>query len=226
MATIYLVRHADHSAPDEVLIGRTKGVGLCDSGFTQARQLALQFARRRVTLVQASPQLRARETAEPLGIMLGRAVEVSDCLDEIDYGAWTGRSFHDLADDPEWNRWNCSRSGARPPGGESMQELQRRAVAHLEEMNRQQPDGEIVMVTHAEVIRAAILHFVGLHIDSYARIAVPKASVTRVRLHAPDRSFFWGQWSSGPTSAIVGPIAGALDERRAEARPYLRLRGA
>ena len=66
---------------------------------------------------------------------------------------------------------------ARPPNGESMAELQRRIVIHLRAMHDASPDGRIVLVTHAEVIRAAVLHALHMRLDDFARIEIAPASI-------------------------------------------------
>jgi broad specificity phosphatase PhoE len=170
-ATLILVRHAAHVHLDRVLSGRMPDVPLSDAGRAQATRLAEALADRGVTAVQASPLTRAQETARV--IAGGLPVQTVDALQEIDFGAWTGRSFADLHDDPEWDRWNKERATARPPQGESMAEAQARLVAHLATVQ-----GTAVLVTHADMIRAAVCHVLGLDLGSYWRFDVGPASRT------------------------------------------------
>ena len=76
-------------------------------------------------------------------------------------GAWTGAEFADLAPDERWRRWNEKRGSTQPPGGESMVALQRRVVRHVEHFRA--VGGSIVIVSHAEPIRAALMHYLGCH---------------------------------------------------------------
>jgi probable phosphoglycerate mutase len=105
-------------------------------------------------------------------------VEIVPALDELDYGEWTGRSFDDLAGDPRWSRWNGRRGASRPPRGESMRALQRRVVAHLEQLRGDCNAGTIIAVSHAEPIRAALLHYCGRHLDDFLSIEIEPASIT------------------------------------------------
>ena len=107
--TVYLVRHAAHDRVDSVLCGRMPGVGLGEDGRWQAEALACHFGRKAVDAVWTSPVQRARETAEPITAGLGLIAWDSDALCEIDFGAWTGRDFAVLRDDPRWRRWNEAR---------------------------------------------------------------------------------------------------------------------
>jgi len=152
------------------------GVGLSPAGHEQASRLARQFADDRIDLVESSPQQRARETAQPIADALGVALRSDAGLDEIDLGEWTGSPFDRLGDDPRWRVWNERRGTSRPPGGESMRELQLRVVGYLERLRLS--DKNAVIVSHAEPIRAAILHYREIALDAFASIAIDPASVT------------------------------------------------
>lgn len=178
--TYFLVRHAVHGLLGEKLVGRMTGVALSAAGRKQAQQLVQRLAGERVTAIHASPRERTRETAAPLAEHIGIPVHVAPELDEVDLGEWTGRSFEELKTDMRWEQWNKARLIARPPGGESMLEVQRRVVGHLETTRTAHPDGRIVVVSHSDVIRAALLYFLGMSIDEFARIEVSPASVSTV----------------------------------------------
>jgi broad specificity phosphatase PhoE len=179
---VYLVRHADHDLVNRVLVGRNGAVGLSRRGFTQAEGLAAHFVRRRVTAVQSSPQLRARQTAQATAAALGLPFLIVSAADELDCGGWTGRSFVELGRDPAWHRWNEARGISRVPGGESMGEVQRRIVDHLASLAIDQSNRRVILITHAEVIRAAVLHFRNVSLDDFAQVQVDPASVTTVRM--------------------------------------------
>jgi broad specificity phosphatase PhoE len=182
VVTVLLVRHTSHSLIDRVLVGRTPDVGLSELGRRQALALAGDLARRPISRVQSSPQRRARETAEPIAYALGLPVEVAPKMDELDVGLWTGASFEELSVSPHWHVWNNKRGSTQPPGGESMHDLQKRVLDHLAMLERQHPGEEIVLVSHAEPIRAAVLHYRGLALDAYAQIRIDPGSITMLRL--------------------------------------------
>jgi probable phosphoglycerate mutase len=176
---IYLVRHGSHSLLDRVLCGRSGDVPLSVDGIGQARGLARQFAGVSIDIVQSSPRRRSRETAEPIAERHALEVECANDMDELDTGEWSGRSFESLASDPAWLHWNTCRGSARPPGGESMNELQARAVAHIEKLLARR--ASTVIVSHAEPIRAVLLHYRKMAVDRYGEIDVPPASVSILR---------------------------------------------
>lgn len=183
MTTFHLVRHALHARLGHGLAGR-EDVPLSEAGRAQAERLADRLERERPDFLQSSPMLRARQTAGPLARRLGLAVAPAPAIQEIDFGAWTGRSFEDLDHDPAWHRWNAVRSAAATPGGETMFEAQSRFVAHLLALHAAHPDARIVLFSHADPIRSVLAHWLGAPLDLFLRIEVAPASVSTVLLDA------------------------------------------
>ncbi len=156
-------------------------VALSDEGRREAADLAAGFRGRSIAVVQSSPSQRARETAAPIAAALGTEVEVVPALDEIDFGQWTGSSFEALAPDPRWQAWNAARGSTRPPDGESMGEAQARMVGHIESLSSV---ARAILVSHCDVIRAALLHVLGRPVDDWSTIEVAPASVSTIEVGA------------------------------------------
>ncbi len=183
MRQVFLVRHTSHDRLGRLLCGRMPGVHLSAQGRAEAEAMAGALVRRveTGTLVLSSPQARAQETAAPLAQKLGTMVETSADLDEIDFGAWTGRTFADLEPDAAWTAWNGERATTRPPGGESMGEAQARALRLLDRLGREN-NPPAILVSHADTIRAALLGVLGLSLDAYDRLVVAPASWSELAL--------------------------------------------
>lgn len=151
--------------------------------------------------MQTSPAQRARETAEAIAAPhRDLAVMPVAALDEIDFGAWAGRTFADLSGDPQWRRWNTARAVAETPGGESMAAVQERAWRHIERTAAAHDGATIVMVSHCDLIRAVAARVLGLSLDAILRFAVDPASITRVavgRWCAELQSLNETPWRSG-----------------------------
>jgi probable phosphoglycerate mutase len=177
LETIHLVRHGHHATLGHLLCGRMPGVQLDDLGCRQMSRCAEMIAETPAA-IQSSPQRRTQQSASILAWHFGLPVEIAPDVDEIDYGEWTSQAFADLEGDTRWNRWNRRRSTSRPPGGESMRALQQRMVQHLEQLRRVQSDGAIVIVSHAEPIRAALLYYSRTPLDNFLSIEVDPASVS------------------------------------------------
>lgn len=188
MCRILLIRHADHPLAGTTLVGRDdNAVHLSDLGREQAERVADLLAEEPIDCLQSSPRLRCIETAEALATRFDLPVVVEPALDEMDFGAWTGRTFADLESDAKWRAWNVKRSRTRPPGGETIAEARMRILWHLDAVSRRYPGRTIAMVTHAEIVRTIRLQRAGLEPDAWQMIDVPLASVTMLDLQQPRR---------------------------------------
>ena len=174
---IVLARHgetADNAPPQRFSGGLD--APLTDRGREQARALAAAVADVGLRAIWTSGLSRARETAEIAGAELGLEVRVDDRLAESHRGRWEGRLVTDLAreDADAWAAWLRAGAGFRFPGGESLAEHQRRALAALDAV-RAGPLPALV-VCHGGTIRAiaAARHPRGL--DAYHELAVPNAA--------------------------------------------------
>jgi|SRR4051812_1524702 broad specificity phosphatase PhoE len=174
---IHLIRHGHHALLGTTLCGRMNGVDLDDLGRRQITRCC-DAVRPPPMLIQSSPQRRTMHSAGILAERFGLAVEIVPALNEIDYGEWTGRSFVELEQDPRWLSWNARRETGRPPKGESMRTLQRRVVDHLEQLRRDRSADTVALVSHAEPIRAALLHYAGIGLGDFLSIVVDPASIS------------------------------------------------
>ncbi|HXH82235.1 MAG TPA: histidine phosphatase family protein, partial [Candidatus Tectomicrobia bacterium] len=75
-------------------------------------------------------------------------------------------------------------SGFRFPGGESFLEVQARIVGALERLVERHPGAVVVAVSHADPIKAAVAHALGMHLDLFQRLVIAPASVTVIAYHA------------------------------------------
>lgn len=179
MTLLYLVRHAEHARQDDgTLVGRTPGVGLGRDAPAQLRWLRERVAGIAFEAILSSPLARAVETARAMAGEPKLAPE----LDEVDFGDWTGRKVDDLADDPAWRNWNGFRSSAPIPGGETMLQIQARAVGLVQRACREHPQGRVLLVSHAEVLRALLLHYLGVSLDHWSRLELGPGSLSLLEM--------------------------------------------
>jgi broad specificity phosphatase PhoE len=191
MTMLFLVRHGTHPRFGQFLAGRMNGIVLNETGRAQGRWLAARLAREQVTDVQSSPRERAWQTAHPIAARAGVTVEIEPDIDEVDAGEWTGQDFGALNMDPRWRTWNAERGTARIPGGESMSEVQARTLRRIDRLCHSGAGGGHVLVSHAEVIKIIILHFLGLPLDACSRLEIGPGSLSTVIIGG------WGAKISG-----------------------------
>jgi probable phosphoglycerate mutase len=178
VTTVFLIRHAVHEAGSDRLVGCLPGIQLSLEGRRQALALALRLGDKGLTAIHASPRERAVSTAELIAMAAGLDLEIAHAADEVDFGMWSGKSFAELEDDADWRHWNANRANAATPAGERMRDVAVRIAGHIDMLTDQYAGGCIAIVTHAEVIRAAVLHYLDMPVGDYNRLQIDPASIT------------------------------------------------
>jgi probable phosphomutase (TIGR03848 family) len=208
MTTVLLIRHGRTKAnADGVLAGWTPGVGLDDAGKEQARALGTRLAGLPLVAVVTSPLERTVETAD---LMLESAqIQVPRHLDdrvgECRYGDWTGQTLKTLAKEPMWKVVQGHPSAATFPGGESLPDMQHRALACVREWNATLDESALyAIVSHGDVIKAILADAMGSHLDQFQRIVVDPCSVSVVT-YTPLRPFVMRTNDTGGSLASLKP---------------------
>src|SRR2546423_10446313 len=183
MTTFFLIRHASCDGLGQTLWGRTPGVCLNEKGKLEAQQLTERFRGTALHAIYSSPLERALQTAETIARELKLEVNKDPAFNEIDFGDWTGKSVDDLSSDEHWRRFNTVRSETRIPGGESFLEVQTRVVTELERLSVKHGDARVGIVSHADVIKAAVAFFKATPIDLLHQFQISPCSVNVIELN-------------------------------------------
>ena len=182
MTTFFFVRHAVTAHTGQRLSGWMPGIHLSEEGRAQAEAVAQRLARVPIKAVYASPIERTMETAAPIAARHELEVERIPALGEVRFGRWTNRSFKTLTRTKLWGTVQRWPSGARFPDGETLREVQARAVDAVEALRARHRKRVVCCVSHADVIKLVAAHYLGLHIDLFQRIDIAPASVTVVNV--------------------------------------------
>jgi probable phosphoglycerate mutase len=182
VTVFHLLRHGQHVLQGRVLAGRTPGIGLSTMGRAEIAAVADRLANEDIVALYSSPLQRTRETAEILSERLDLPIQYREDLLELDFGEWTGLTFDAVRTDERWPVWRDCRSIATIPGGESMRQVQERAVEALFDLRQTHRDGRVLIVSHGDVIRAALLFALGMPLDFYSRIEVGLASINTIHI--------------------------------------------
>ena len=178
MTIFYLIRHGENDLLGKRLPGWMPGVHLNERGLAQAQALARALAEVQITAVYASPLERTMETAEPLARLKKLEIVARPGLGEIRPGRWQGHSLKSLRRRKLWPVIQLTPSLARFPEGESFAEVQARVAAELDDLRRRHPKESVACVSHADVIKLAVAHFLGLPLDLFQRLSVSPASIS------------------------------------------------
>lgn len=181
--TFFLLRHAAHDNVGRFLAGRSPNVRLGSEGQAQARRLGERMRSEGCHAIYSSPRERCRETAEAVSEACNiKTPGVRQELDELDFGPWSGKTFVELDDDPKWRRWNSERAIAVTPMGESMDDVRRRMCGCMMELTHEFPERRVVLVSHADVIKSAVCHVLGIPADRCFRFEVNPGSISIVEM--------------------------------------------
>ena len=178
MRRLLLVRHASTDAVRAAAFGADEPLDA--AGAAAAAGLRLP----RADEVLVSPARRATQTAERAGLAV---TAVEPALAECDFGRWAGLTLSEVAErEPDAVTAWLDDPGAAPYGGESLSAVLARVRGWLETQAAR--TGTAIAVTHAGVVKAAVVTALDAPPAAFWRIDVAPLSVTE--LHAHD-----GRWT-------------------------------
>ena len=183
MALVILIRHGQ---TDENVSGKISGQGpapLNPRGQEQARLAAEVLAPLGVTHLLSSPVVRARQTAEVVAQRVVKPIEEVPSLHEVDYGDWEGSFFQTQRTHPAAHAVFHDPVKAVFPNGESLPNVQRRGVESVESARRRYPDGVIAAVSHGDVIRTTMAHYLNMPFNDYRRLHLDNGALSVLELH-------------------------------------------
>ena len=181
---LLLVRHGQTSANiNHVWHGHTD-TPLTELGQRQAARLGQGFHHYlpRVDAIYASPLQRARITAEHIADVADQTVVLDPRLMEFGVGDWEGRSFDDLLAKLGFFQAMMSDEHHRAPGGESRHEVTSRFVSAVEEIRRDHPGDNIVVVAHGVAIAFALAYWLEKDSAKWVNYRLNNTSVTAIDL--------------------------------------------
>jgi broad specificity phosphatase PhoE len=176
---LILVRHGQTSANAGGLLQGRMDLPLDDEGRIQAMRtgahIRQNFPHARVI---TSPLRRAVDTARAIS----DDVEIDERFIELDYGQWDGRAMSEV-DTAQWAQWRLDPM-FRPPGGESLVELEQRVTPALEQLRTEAQERDVVVVSHVSPIKCAVTW--ALEVDPHVtwRFHLDRASICRIAVTA------------------------------------------
>ena len=182
MSQLLLIRHGENDYTRKgKLAGWTPGVHLNDVGQAQAQALAEKLAHTPIKAIYSSPLERAIETALPLAKAKGLTIHKRSDVGEVRYGEWTGKSLKALARTKLWQVVQKQPSAMQFPEGETLRDVQSRAVNEIEKIAAAHPKDMVAIFSHGDIIKLVLAHYLGMPLDMFQRLAVNTASVSVVQ---------------------------------------------
>ncbi len=185
MTLLLLIRHGENDfVKTGKMAGRLPGVHLNERGQKQAQALGEALKDVPIKAIYSSPLERAMETATPIANARKLQILQEPDIMDADIGKWQGKSWKVLSLTKVWKIVQNSPSRFRFPDGESFPEMQTRITSTLERIIKKhnKPQDIIAVVFHADPIKLAVSHFLGLPLDHFQRLSCDTGSLTA--LHA------------------------------------------
>lgn len=178
MTTLTLVRHAECALGGRY-VGRSDPP-LSALGRAQAAALGRTLATEPFAAVYSSPLRRALDTARAIARHHGVAVEAMDALAELDFGAWEGLTYDEIArrDPDRLARWVEGPESVAPPGGETLAALHERALDAVAAIRARHPEDAVAVVSHGGPLRAVVCEALGTGPAGHWRVRVDPAGVS------------------------------------------------
>lgn len=188
--TLVLVRHGvtAHTTEKRFSGGlASANPGLSEDGREQIRRTAewLSPIADRIDAVVASPVRRTRESADIIGAVLEREVQEEPGFAEMEFGAWDGLTFTEVAErhQADLDAWLGSLD-VPAGGGESFRQVEERVLAGLQRLLDEHAGRVVVVVSHVTPIKTLVAHAVEAPLESVFRMELSPASVSVVSFFA------------------------------------------
>lgn len=180
MPLLLLIRHGENDfTKKHKLAGHLPGVHLNERGQKQAQDLADALKDVPIKALYSSPLERAQETAAPIATARRLEIQTEAGLIETNVGKWQGRSLASLRLQKHWKVVQHAPSRAQFPEGETFYECQARIVSILDAIVRKhKPQDVVACVFHADPIKLAVAHYIGMPLDQFQRLGCDTGSVS------------------------------------------------
>ena len=209
MSRLVFLRHA-HSTANEagVLAGRMEGVSLSKQGLAQAEALIDRIGPVVFKQIRVSPLSRCQETIRPwLNSAHSKNVEsysLDDGLNEVDYGAWSGRKLKSLQREKMWKEIQSKPSKVTFPNGESIKGAQKRALAAIFQAHEEDRKGNLLFISHGDIIKATIAALLTIKLDNFQQLVVDPAAISILEYDGKSsRLITFNDTSSSVTEILV-----------------------
>lgn len=161
VTTLYFVRHGETEYNRQgIMQGSGIDSSLNDTGIAQAHSLASRLSQRPVDIIYSSNLQRAKQTADIVAESIGPVTRhVLDDLKEMDWGIYEGSPPSEERDEALAQikaEWRSGAFGVRVEGGESILDVQARAVRAARQMLLKANGKTIVAVTHGRFLRVLL----------------------------------------------------------------------
>jgi broad specificity phosphatase PhoE len=183
LTTIYLIRHGQTAwNKEEIFRGRTD-IGLDETGLKQAELVGRFLKNVKLDEIYSSPLSRAWQTAEKIAQFQNLKVQSLEGIIDMSFGDWEGHHHKDIkeVDGDTYRQWIETPHRVRIPGGETLDEVRKRAMASLEDVIKNHQGKNIVLVSHRVVNKVLICGILGIDNSHFWQIAQDATAINIIQ---------------------------------------------
>jgi len=185
---IILVRHGETMANKAQLVLGTSDVPLTELGRDQAKAAAqkISLMEPSPTILFSSPYQRAKETAGYISNVIGLNPIFIDGLKEMHSGEMEGIKASEMDDKyPEYMKnWRRDHSTARPPGGETLEEVHSRAWKSILDIFNEYDESLVVVVAHLFPIQGILCNVLGIKSNNFEKLVIDLGSLSYIEIQS------------------------------------------
>jgi broad specificity phosphatase PhoE len=185
METIFLMRHGETAWNQEKRVMGRLEIPLSRKGIAQGKRIAKLLPDLEIRAIYTSPLRRALETARILAKECHKSVKINSNLTEVAFGRWQGYRFDDLIKDEAYHRFLRTPLRATVPGGETIVDVQRRGLRAIRRAIREYPKDRLLFVSHGDVIRAILCHYLKLPLQEFRRLRIDNGTLSTLEVDGP-----------------------------------------
>jgi broad specificity phosphatase PhoE len=175
--SLVIIRHGETTWNRERRIMGDADVPLSEPGRWQCAAAAAVLTGFEIDRIVTSPLTRAVETAELISEVLDVPVATDEDLVEVRFGHWQGKTYEEIIRDPACERFFQDPESNPTPGGETIVDVQNRGLAALD---RAAPGRRTLFVSHGDIIRSTLCHYLRMPVSEFRRIRVDNCGMSGV----------------------------------------------
>jgi len=133
----------------------------------------------------------------------------------VEFGAWDGKHLSNtrkLIDDEHYLTYRKSPIEHPTPGGETIREVQARGVAAVMRTIDQHPGKRVIFVSHGDIVRTVLCHFLKVELQHFHRIRVDNAALSAIQIAGEFAEVKFLNLMPNPQQAFVAPFSTARSE--------------
>lgn len=189
MKRVFLVRHGESKWNTLKKVQGQKNIPLTENGIDQAHLIGNRLINENIDIIYSSHLDRAKDTANIIGQKTNVNVNTMEALQEINFGIWEGMSQVDV--DKNYNKdfvlWRKQPENLKIEKGETLEDLQARAMKGVNSIINNDLWENIVIVSHSATLKAIILGLLNMDLCHFKNLTLNNVSLTIIEFRDYNR---------------------------------------